>query len=354
MPLEINSLNYFKLYTNCIPVKGYKQSIIYDLQRNHFYYISNIAFDFLLKLENNYIEKVLHEYDTELSNILIDFLDSLKTKGYGFFCNDIGQYPKLNLEWDIPCLINNAIIEWQSLDWNNDLLDDLSTLGCSSIALISEKCLTIELLEQIKKATDYKRFTAIQIICKFCNEIDFSSILSFCDINKIFSHIILQNTNELKIINQSKPVIIKSNVFNTLTSLMHPIYFNVDIELFTESQHFNTYFNKKIYVNKNREIKNAPECSTIFGPYLNITDLINTIKKPEFQIYWNIKKDIIEHCCVCEYRYMCTDNRIPIKSNDISWYFLSDCNYNPYIARWKHEVDYKTIKSFKHKSILYF
>ena len=39
---------YFKLYANCIPVKGASRSIICDIQRIRYHFITNDLFDILL------------------------------------------------------------------------------------------------------------------------------------------------------------------------------------------------------------------------------------------------------------------------------------------------------------------
>lgn len=40
---------YMQLYESCIPVKGYLRSIIYDLQRSHYFFVPN---EMLLFLKN--------------------------------------------------------------------------------------------------------------------------------------------------------------------------------------------------------------------------------------------------------------------------------------------------------------
>ena len=40
---------------------------------------------------------------------------------------------------------------------------------------------------------------------------------------------------------------------------------------------------------------------------------------------------------------MCSDKRMPIVRKGTEVYFLEECNYNPYIAKWNNEVGYKTL-----------
>jgi hypothetical protein len=41
---------------------------------------------------------------------------------------------------------------------------------------------------------------------------------------------------------------------------------------------------------------------------------------------------------------MCVDNRVPIKRKKDEWYHKTECNYNPYIAKWQEEEGYKTLE----------
>lgn len=46
----------------------------------------------------------------------------------------------------------------------------------------------------------------------------------------------------------------------------------------------------------------------------------------------------------CEFQNICTDNRLPKRrSGNGSWYNIYECNYNPYIAKWKGEEGYRTL-----------
>jgi hypothetical protein len=125
--------------------------------------------------------------------------------------------------------------------------------------------------------------------------------------------------------------------------------FFVNIPLFTESKKHHTYYNRKLYIGVKGEIKNAPECEEEFGNIQNLKsleDLKAMIKKPEFQKYWFIHKGICDVCKDCEFRHMCVDNRIPHKKKDGNWYHQEECNYNPYICKWKGEEGYQSLSKW--------
>jgi len=68
------------------------------------------------------------------------------------------------------------------------------------------------------------------------------------------------------------------------------------------------------------------------------------VKKEDFIFYGNIKKDNIEVCKACEYRYMCPDCRAYLKDNDNIYSQPSKCYYNPYIAKWEGEKGYLSVE----------
>jgi len=114
---------------------------------------------------------------------------------------------------------------------------------------------------------------------------------------------------------------------------INPGYFNSNISLFTENNNFNSCLNKKIGIDFTGNIKNCPTMNRSFG---NIkTDSIKDfIFDEKFQALWKIKKDDIQICKYCEFRYICTDCRAFHEEAD----FLlkpKKCTYNPYSCEWE-------------------
>lgn len=120
-------------------------------------------------------------------------------------------------------------------------------------------------------------------------------------------------------------------------------HFTSSINLFSESKKYNTYFNKKLYIHKNGEIRNAPETKDCIENINNIQNFDFIASSKELQKFWEVHKGLCDICKHCEFRYMCVDSRLPIKRNEKEWYFETECNYNPYIAKWQNEEGYKTL-----------
>ena len=62
---------------------------------------------------------------------------------------------------------------------------------------------------------------------------------------------------------------------------------------------------------------------------------------------WYIRKDNIDVCQNCEYRYICTDCRAFIKDPNNIFSHPLKCTYNPYIAKWKDEDGWISVEQWR-------
>lgn len=106
-----------------------------------------------------------------------------------------------------------------------------------------------------------------------------------------------------------------------------------------KSINFNSCLYKKIGIDVNGNIKNCPSLNESIG---NILD-IDAIQKNQSFSTEKIKKEDIEVCQDCEFRYVCTDCRAYTDSTQRNNARPSKCDYNPYIAKWSHEEGYRTL-----------
>lgn len=123
--------------------------------------------------------------------------------------------------------------------------------------------------------------------------------------------------------------------------------------LFVESKYHHTYFNSRMHIEEDGSIKNVPEMIQVIGN-INTPDCSKQIKalvtNEGFQQYWNVHKEACDVCKDCEFRHMCVDNRIPVQRSSNEWYHEAECNYNPYIGKWKGEEGYHSLATCGVKS----
>jgi SPASM domain peptide maturase of grasp-with-spasm system len=334
--------NFFKLYANCIPVKGAKRSLICDLQRNSFKFIPNSLYELIINdFQVFTLEELRGKYDHEMLDEYIQFLENNE---FGFWCSckDMERFPQLNLDWDFPAKITNAIIDIKDILHNfQKIFTELSQLGCKYIQIRFYKNHQFEAFKEIVNVLEGSIIKSVQFVIpywgsgievisknigKLSHRISFI-IITGAPFEKIIKRDQFTNTNIF--------FIKKEFISNKSCGVIDPKNFFPGLKLFQEAQKFNTCLNRKISVDENGNIKNCPSSSESFGN-INITTLHQVIKNPRFTQKWNISKDEIEVCKECEFRYICVDCRVYLDDLKNIYSKPAKCKYDPYSTTFKN------------------
>lgn len=332
------------MFADCIPVKGFLRSVIYDLGRRDYEFVPNSLIDFILLAQGKTEDEIIANYSNEDEETVLMYLNFLKEKEFGFWIEDhlSENFNEISLDWHSPAHISNSIIEIsQEINYNLfDVIFQLEELGCRHLQMISYDILDLKKLESIINLIKRSSYKSIEIILKFDPILTMNELDSFIEGNKKIKSIIFHSseTNTIKncikdpsmgIIAHTKQQITPNSNFNNNTKE----YFNVSVELFTEAQKYNSYFNRKVSIDKSGNIKNCITHKHYFGN-VNINSIISIISTESFQKIWFASKDETDVCRDCEFRYMCVDSRFPEIKNDGSWFHKKKCNYDPYTAKW--------------------
>jgi SPASM domain peptide maturase of grasp-with-spasm system len=322
-----------KRFEDCIPVRGYFRSIIMDITRKTYEFIPNMLCDAIAT--NKLIDNKLPQ----------EYIEFLNDNEFIFECkeNELTFYPPLNNQWDYPATITNTILEiGEHHYFTKEFLEKIIDLGCRHFVFIFTEPVTIQYLANISKLFDETPVFTIDIYCKYSK--DFK--------NEDFENILTQNTRITYILLYESPhdeIIALQNIRGNIIYYSKSVsytecsvnfeHLQVNMPLYTESLHYNTFYNRKLCIEKNGNIKNYFTQKKSFGNIFsdNVEEVIS--KKP-FQKIWKIRKDVIDTCKACEFRYMCVDSRIPKLSGNSSYYHTQECAYNPYICKWKNEEGY--------------
>jgi len=339
----------YKLYANCIPIKGAERSIIQDLQRGNYSLIPNSLFDILNNI-NSYNISILNELNNPIINEYIDFL--IKEE-YLFTTDEPECFPSIGLTWDSPLTICNSIIDFNNdFTYFNSIINQLDTLCCNAIQLRIFKSVSIEDLSQLMIILKDANIASVDIIIEYSKSFNIKNIRAILSENIKVKSILFYNAPYNKCffrIPSIKYIPIyfsKECISENSCGVIHPNYFAINIRVFTESIHFNTCLNRKICIDANGCIKNCPSMQKSFGNIKNTT-LEEAINKPDFKDLWGIKKDDIDVCKDCEFRYMCTDCRCFTKDSSDIYSQPAKCSYNPYIALWKGQEGWISVEQWR-------
>lgn len=333
---------HFKLFAECRLVQGAKRSAIYDLPRNTYKLIPNGLYDLIRSYEGASIEQVKKEYSQEDHPVLDEYFKMLHEDEYIFFCDEdeVDLFPEMEAQWDYPGAISNAVIEWpDDIKTLTKILTELENLGCRQIQFRSFDVISIKEITAVLAWLSTRDIDHIEIVSKSPDSDMQEAAKEIFEKNPRlrvwFLHSAPQthltrigDSRRQNLVSTTEAKKVHSDFFQNGTN-----YFNVNIELFFESQLFNTYYNRKVSVSKTGEIKN---CLALDKTYGNTAThkLEDIVKSDGFRELWYARKDEIASCNMCEFRHMCVDNS-PLRSENGQWVKQKECFYDPYSATFK-------------------
>lgn len=326
----MNKNGTYILYGNVLSVKGFSRSALYDLQFNKIELIPNELYDLFNNggvVLNDYSKYNLSLTVEELEEY-IEYLVDLNLVFHTYFPE---LFPKISTTYCNPYIITNAIIDIETDSFANfnytNVLEQLENLGCTAIQL---NLLNLNKNDFDKIKEIISAFEIGNIFLILSENKDFN-INDFTRLNSIKT-IIIHSSKPEKIQEQSNTKIffIKKELKSCCSNAINPELFTINMDFVIESINYNSCLNRKLYIDKNGEVKNCPMIERKYGNILenNIIDIVN---KKEFQELWTINKDKIEVCKDCELRYMCFDCRANLKT----LYSAPSCKYNPYTGKWR-------------------
>ncbi len=363
----MNSQNImYKLYADIIPVKGYSRSILFDITKNRYWYIPNELYGIITQAIDFTNLQALYPGDT---GILEEYKSFLQENDLIFEVepDQLHAFPAIDMKWHSPGMITNMIIDVDSETSFASLSKINREIGKSGVEAILFRCFSETRLIELKEYIIYlnddpsNRLRDIQLEISVPEKSDTEkTIADLKEIEKmpIVSTVTVYTLNK-ELLNapaeDGKIQVLEKSV--TGPKNCGTIQGNIDsinLEIISESMHYNSCLNCKLSIDSSGNIKNCPSMAQSFGNIAETT-LAESLNHQDFKQYWNVTKDDIEGCKDCEFRYVCTDCRAYTERTHISPKGLDlskplKCGYNPYTGEWE---EWST-NPLKQKAIQYY
>ena len=331
----------FRLFACCIPVKGARRSVVCDLQRQSFQFIPNGLYEILTEHAGETSADIKafygHEFDVEID----EYFDFLLHHELGFWTTDPDRFPAIDLEWEMPERITNAILD---VDAGSDhdlakILGELDDLGCKALEVRCFHGCDLGELRRILEAARYGRLRSIDLLAGYSPELTPEALTELAIEYRRVSSIVVHSApdrRELPPLRTGVRIEYRTETIDSprCCGKVHPGYFTVNLETFVEAQRHNSCLNRKISVDARGEIRNCPSLPRSFGNTREVS-LHSALAQRDFTALWSINKDQISICRDCEFRYICTDCRAYIEVPSDLYSKPSKCTYDPYTAEWK-------------------
>jgi SPASM domain peptide maturase of grasp-with-spasm system len=307
-------------------VKGIERSAIYDIQRENIEFVPNTMIDFLEYINGKKVNSVLKEYGANAT--AKEYFNFLEKKEFIFYSDNafFPSLPEKSINDDTSEIFFVTIILSPFIYDNFDILArNIEQLGVKRLHFHINNENAMEEIRKILSSLGYSRVTNLSFSLPY-QKID-RKIYENGRLKSIFMF-----NSPKKRFKKNKEVItnyITNNASNLFLTKFNISDIAINIGAYNIAKNYNLALYKTIFVDENGNIKHNFSEKKTYGNILESFDKIktNTIKK--LSKLWNIKKDEIQPCNVCEFRYCCTTAFTPIKSKDG---YEVICNYNPYNA----------------------
>lgn len=360
-----------KNISTCLITKGYSRSVIIDTQRGDYRIVPNSLVEFMNEMEYKTKADIYSSFaqNSNESSIVDEYLNYIEEMDFSFWCpkDVVHNFPAISLEWDCPSTIQNAIV-FINKDTDVPLIvSQLEELNCFHLQLRISYYLNILDLDVLLKHFEHSITTSIELHLEYF-EVKVNDIAQILNTHlRVHSIVFFKSPEEIVYqLNEYQHIIFSSEDVNRIDigSKKSIEQFNPNLTFYMESLFYNPYFNRKLCIDKDGNIRNSSELPWSYGNIgdTKIKEAINSkelqsvffekdtrteidfaIDKPAFNSLWYVNKQLIDICKDCEFKNMCFDNRCPLQRKDGSWYYSSECNYNPYICKWEGEDGYKTL-----------
>lgn len=342
----------FRLYANCIPVKGVRRSSICDLHRNDIYYIPNDLYHILTEYRDLTLDEIKERFKKGNISVVEEYFDFLLTNDIGFWTSEAERFPDMSTEWDEPSIITNAIIDVNCTSTHDyqSIIDQFEQVGCKHLQLRFYDVISQDELERILLLFERRRVVAIDIFLRHHLYLKPKYLENLSDQNLRINLIIVHSAPEYRVhrlngelMNNRGNIIYTKQVIdsNAHCGNISSRYFSYNIKTFTEALRFNSCLNRKIGIDTDGSIKNCPSLVKVYGN-IKYDNILKYIESEDFQSLWHVNKGKVNICNVCEHRYICTDCRAfgGEDPEDSLFPKPAKCRYNPFTATWEKEVSF--------------
>ncbi|PSL44652.1 SPASM domain peptide maturase of grasp-with-spasm system [Chitinophaga niastensis] len=289
---------YFKLYAYNIPVKGASRAAIYNLQFKRIRLIPVSLYEILQETAQHPYEEIRSFYEGDDQQTFDSYFELLQAEGLGFFTTTPECFPKMSLEWKYPGLLQSCVLEYPFIkDNTTSLIPHLAAMGCRFME-VQLHTYSAAMLEKLLNSANGTIFRCINLVIDYHPDMKEDFLISLIDRYRKIGKIHIYNAPQSG--KQAGGNIIYS--VRGINNIFPLNSYHVNLSFFTESLSYNTYYNKKVCISRNGDIKNCLSHAQSFGN-VNTDDIAAIVNSKEFQQLWHVSPDKITDLRDSEMRY---------------------------------------------------
>ncbi len=328
-------MSYFNLFADCVAVKGYKESCIYDLSRNKLYPISNKIFEIIERLKILSLNNIIKEFPKEAQQIK-GMTDFFTQNNIGFECVSPSLFPEINYSYEVPNQLFSLSIEVSSsISFTERILIGVKNENINSIHLMMKEEMDVASINRLLKVLENSPVRYLELSYSLGNDFSITELIDNISLERISRIYSICEKKEKSYYYKS---IYIDNTYSSFDDFLKPINsyksFVINLKSFSEAKSHNLALNKHAHIDSKGNVYNHYGHSKIHGNLEN-NSLLEILNISSIKKFWNINNDKIEKCKFCQFRYCCYDiSEISFKNK--KYRKVRNCKFNPILNEWKN------------------
>jgi SPASM domain peptide maturase of grasp-with-spasm system len=341
---------YLLVFPDCVPVKGSRVSALYDLTRKSISTFPSEYFPLFESFRTKRLGEILCEFSPEDRASVLDLLEFLLSNEYATMVDGFDRYPEIPTAFHEPGLIHNAIIDVRSQHHDyRKIVEALDRLGCQHLQVRSYS--TLFGLRHLEELAGLCRGTSIQSLEGVLHHepgLRDDDYVRTVSANRILPGLIVHSAEQDKSIrvdygtsgSSSQLIVVeirmtRGRIESCLDcgTIRRGELLPPSTRTTNELRLFNGCLNRKLSIDEDGCVRNCPAMGTSFGHHQAIS-LTEVATSSAFQRAFRMRKDDIQVCRDCPYRYACTDCRAFLEDPEAEHSKPLKCGYDPYTDSW--------------------
>jgi SPASM domain peptide maturase of grasp-with-spasm system len=228
--------------------------MVCDVQRNSFHWIPNGLYEILTTHNTQSIGETKSAYQNQYDETIDEYFGFLAENEFGFYCDkeDLELFPDINVQWDEPAHITNAVIDvnQESKHDFNRILDEFEQLGCKHFQLRSYTEKPLGYFDKILQNLENRRMISVEFLLKATAETTLENLKGLTDKYPRIHNLMIHSSHENKITyrdpsGMGNVIFIKQCINDSShCGIISTDYFSINLKTFTESQKHNSCLNR--------------------------------------------------------------------------------------------------------------
>ncbi|MDR4470779.1 MAG: hypothetical protein MRJ68_21185 [Nitrospira sp.] len=309
-------------------VEGPRFSLIVDLFRSRHIRIPTQLVETIHELGIFEYDQLAKHYGSQAAS-LTAFVGFLEHNDYGFWTREPERFPPIDDRWDPKGHLSNVVI---------DLAEDTQSATLSLVFSILDELLCRAALLRVRGSVDARCLRRIQeaTVQSYTSHIEVECEDVVLDGEFVVA---LDMNPRLRSIRHNRRVGLSMNdqrIQQRATYTISETGMIYNAEFFLESGSYNTFLNRKAYIDIDGNFSNIPNGENFGNLYRMDSATLKTVtQNAAFRKYWSIATSKISKCRSCEYRRSCYNPQVPITDGLGEWHYAELCDYDPHTGVWR-------------------